>query len=286
LFERIPAVAATLLVVLLALACGGESEAPDDKNASRAPAPAAKPVPPQLFEAVQRDPEDPQAHHALAIALRQAGRMSEALGHFEKVAELEPKTLHLIELGAAYVLLSRADDAEVAFERALESSPGHPIALHRLGKLAGTRGNTEEAISLYHRALESDPDYLIAHFDLAETLRSSGRNEDAYRGYEKVVNLEPASPLELRAFDEALFQLASLDLQMGATERAVQFLRVLIESVPDHSRAHLLLGQALMRLGQREEARKEFELHERLKARPAGSGPGAGSPTPIPPAKP
>lgn len=257
MFERIPAMAATVLVVLLALACGVKSEAPDDTR-----------VPASLYEDVERNPADPQAHHALAVALLQAGRTDEALAHFEKVVELEPDTRRLIELGAAYAQASRPDEAAAAFQRALESSPGHPIALHHLGKLAEARGDTEEAISFYHRALESDPDYLIGQFDLAEALRSAGRLKDAYRGYEKVVNLEPKTPHELRAFDEALFQLASLDLRMGATERAVVFLKVLVESVPDHARAHLLLGQALTKLGRTEEARKEFELHERLMARP------------------
>jgi len=273
LFERTPTIAATVLVVLLALACGGKSEAPDDAR-----------VPPSLYEAVERNPEDPQAHRALAVALSKAGRMDEALGHLEKVVELEPDTLRLIELGAAYAVVSRPNDAATAFQRALESSPGHPVALHHLGKLAGARGDTEEAISLYRRALESDPDYLIAHFDLAETLRRVGRLEDAYRGYENVLNLEPTSPHELRAFDGALLQLASLDLQMGATERAIKFLRVLTESVPDHPSAHFLLGQALTRLGRTEEARKEFELHERLMAGTAG--PGTGPPTSDPPSQP
>jgi tetratricopeptide (TPR) repeat protein len=284
LLERIPAVAATLLAVLLALACGGESELPDETTVP--PTPAAVPVPTALFDAVRSDPENPQAHHALAVALREAGRMEEAVAHFEKVAELKPDALRLIDLGAAYLLLAKADDASAAFERALEISPGHPIALHHLGKLAGVHGETQEAITLYRQALESDPDYLIAHFDLAEALRNSGRLQEAYRGYERVVGLEPASPLELRAFDEALFQLANLDLQMGATERAVEFLRVLIGSVPNHARAHLLLGQALMNLGRREEARKEFEIHERLKAQRAASGPGAGAPRPAPPPQP
>lgn len=275
MFERIPTIAATVLVVVLALACGGESEAPDDAR-----------VPPSLYEAVERNPADPQAHRALAVALSKAGRTDEALDHFEKVVALEPDTARLIELGAAYAMASRPSDAATAFERALESSPGHPIALHHLGKLAGARGDTEEAMSLYRQALESDPDYLIAQFDLAETLQKVGRLEDAYRGYEKVVNLEPASPHELRVFDGALLQLASLDLQMGATERAEVFLRVLIESVPDHPSAHFLLGQALTRLGRTEEARKEFELHERLTAGTAGSGPGAGPPVSDPSSQP
>lgn len=284
MFERIPAVTATVLVVLLALACGGESEAPDERSVS--PSPAAPPVPAALFDAVESNPADPQAHHALAVALRDAGRMEEAVEHFEKVAELKPDALHLIDLGAAYLLLERADDAAAAFERALETAPGHPVALHHLGKLAGVHGDSEKAITLYRQALENDPDYLIARFDLAEALRNSGQLADAYRSYERVVGLEPTSPLELRAFDEALFQLASLDLQMGATARAVEFLRVLIESVPDHARAHRLLGQALMKLGRAEEARRELEIHKRLKAQRAGSGPGDGPPAPVPPPQP
>jgi tetratricopeptide (TPR) repeat protein len=261
---RITAAAAIGLIALCGIACGDRTETAPERSPTEARGPDAGIALPRLYEAVRLSPDDPEARHDLAVALHQSGRSNEALEQFEKVVELQPEALHLIELGVAYVSVSKADEARAAFERALESSPGHPIALHHLGNLAEARGDPSEAISLYRQAVEHDPSYMIAHFHLAEALRNHGQLEAAYRSYEAVVKLEPTGLPDLETFDAALFQLGSLDLQMGATERAVEFLTLLVESVPDHPTAHLLLARALRRLGREEEARREMEVHERL----------------------
>jgi tetratricopeptide (TPR) repeat protein len=201
------------------------------------------------------------------VALHRAGRRDEALEQFQKVVEQNPETRYLVELGAAYASLQRMDDSEATFKRALESAPGHPGALYHLGNLAQRRGETTEAISLYGQAIQGRPDYLMAHFQLAEALRQAGQLEPAYRGYERVVSLDPKAPPELEAFDSALLQLANIDLQMGATERAVQFLQVLVEATPEHPTAHLLLGQALSKLGRQEDAKQQLAIHQRIATR-------------------
>jgi tetratricopeptide (TPR) repeat protein len=262
--ERITAAAAIGLIALAGIACGDTTEKVPEVRPAEAGGPEAGIALPRLYEAVRLSPDDVEARHALAVALHQSGRSNEALEHFEKIAELQPEALRFVELGAIYVAVSKADEARAAFERALESSPGHPIALHHLGNLAEARGDMSEAISLYRQAVENDPSYMIAHFHLAEALRNSGQLEAAYRSYEAVVRLEPTCLPDLETFDAALFQLGSLDLQMGASERAVEFLTLLVESVPDHPRAHLLLARALRRLGREEEARREMEIHEGL----------------------
>jgi len=273
------AVTAVGVAALLVLACGGEAPteptgSPGQPGGEMAQAPTL----PQLLETVRSHPEDVQARHAVAIALHQAGRREEAIEHFEQVVALNPDTVHLIELGVAYASVSRGKEAENAFTRALESSPNHPIVLHHLGNLAEARGEKAEAISLYRQSVEHDPAYLIAQFHLAEALRASGQFADAYRGYEAVIQLEPTAVPELEAFDTALLRMAELDLQMGATERAVQLLKVLIEAAPEHAEAHLVLGRAYEKLGRMDEARREFAIHERLTSSAAGS-PGQAGPS-------
>jgi len=273
---------------LLATACGGgpegtadETTAPPAAEAAAGPSPGAaapqtgpvgrggepwRPLPPvqELYEAVQRDPDDVRTRHLFAVALHRAGRRDEALEQFQKVVEQKPETPYLIELGVAYASLERMDESEATFQRALESAPGHPGALYHLGNLTRRRGNTTEAISLYRQAVQAKPEHLMAQFQLAESLRQAGQLEPAYRGYERVVSLDPKAPPELRAFDAALLQLASIDLQMGATERAVEFLEVLVGATPEHPTAHLLLGQALSKLGRQEEAKQQLAIHQRI----------------------
>jgi len=253
------------LCVLGAVSCGSDANPPQEPQPGEAVAPQ---IPPQalqaLFEAVERDPSDPEAHHRLALALHRAGRREEAIGHFEVLVQLKPAGQHLVELGVAYASVSRLEDAEATLRKALEETPGQPTILHHLANLARSRGATADAIELYQQALSGDPGYFMARFHLAETERQAQQFREAYRTYEKVLELEPKNALELQTLHEAMFQLGSLDLQEGATERAVEFFEVLIERVPEHPKAHRMLGEALMKLGRNEDAQAEFEAHRRL----------------------
>jgi Flp pilus assembly protein TadD len=276
MMERIVLVAGIGLLALVALACGGETEQAPVEAAAPAPSPALL----QLEEMVRRNPDDVEALHALAVALHTEGRPEQSVERFQKLVEMTGNTRHMIELGVACVTVGKLDEAETAFMRALETTMGHPVALHHLGNLSQIRGDMAAAISFYRQAVESDPQYLMAHFHLAEALLQTRQLEHAYRSFENVVNLEPRLPLEVQALDASLLKMAEIDLQMGAPERAVEFLNVLVAATPDHPTAHLLLGQALMELGRPEEARQELEIHERLAARQTGSPPAAGSNTP------
>ena len=286
----VPRIAVLVAAALLTLACGKDSATAPAAAAPARPAPAVDAATQAtidgLAEAVRKDPADLQARHALAIALHQAGRREEALAHFEEIAKLDASTTHLIELGVAYASVGRLDDAEAALNRALEPSPGNPVVLHHLGNLARRRGALAEAISLYRQAVERDPSYTMAQYNLADAQLAAGQVEDAYRSYEQVVNSKPKSPPELQAFDVSLLQLATIDLKMGATERAIGFLRVLIDAVPEHPQAHALLGQALKQLGREEEAQRELALHEQIAARRGTPGapqaPSDGSAAPPP----
>ena len=59
-----------------------------------------------------------QVFHKKSIGIVGIFLSLQIVEHFEKVAELKPDALRLIDLGAAYLLLARADDAAAAFERA------------------------------------------------------------------------------------------------------------------------------------------------------------------------
>jgi tetratricopeptide (TPR) repeat protein len=260
------------LCLLGCLSCGSDpgttpSQAPGPSPTGQTGSPQPGPPAPSLtdlFAAVERDPGNPEAHHGLAVGLHSAGRREESIAHFEVITQLTPEPRHLVELGVAYASVSRFEDAEATLERAIEAEPGQPVVLHHLGNLANRRGDSSGAIELYRQAIEAEPTYLMAQFHLAQTLKGANDLQEAYRAFERVLELEPRDPIQLQAFDESLFQLGSLDLQMGATERAIEFFDLLIEKVPVHPKAHRALGDALTKLGRIEDAAAEYETHRRL----------------------
>jgi tetratricopeptide (TPR) repeat protein len=227
-----------------------------------------------LREAVGANPDNIEARRRLAIALHDSGYAQEALPHFEKVAALRPGTMRsLLDLAMAYSSLSRELEAERIYKRLLTWTPDVPVALHNLGHIAFKRGETERAVELYERAIAVHPGYLVAHFHLADALTQVGRYREAYRVYEHVLDLEATHAHEVALFDDALFRMASLDITMGAHERAARLLTALLRENPQHEAAYYAYGQVLLQLGREEEARRAFEAHTRLLERPRRDGP-------------
>lgn len=236
----------------------------------------AAPADPRVDEiraAVAADPENEELRRKLAIALFSSKALDEAVEQFEWLAEKSPSARSLLDLALAYSSVSRLEEAEATYARLLKLSPNHAIALHNLGNIAYKRGETDKAIDLYKKSITADPGYLLAYAHLGDAYRQAERYQDAYRAYEKVLDLEPKNATELSTYDDALYRLASLDLQMGAYERAGMLLSELLRANPEHPNAYYAYGQVLMHLGKVEEAQKAFAAHQQIQAKQKHTSP-------------
>jgi tetratricopeptide (TPR) repeat protein len=229
----------------------------------------------RLQAAVATDPGDADAHRALARALHDAKRSDEARTHFEQAAELDPGARSLLDLGLFYGSASRLGEAEAAYARLLEIAPEHPVGLHNLGNIATKRGDHEAAVTYYRRALAAKPDYLRAQYNLGDALRATGQYVEAFHSYEAVLEMNPGDAAELALFDDALYRMAALHLQMGAPAAAVPLLVELLSANPDHPSASYAYGQVLLQLGRTEEANQAFQNHLRVQASQEPTGPAA-----------
>jgi len=228
---------------------------------------------PALRAAFAADPENEEVRRELAIVLHAEKHLDEAVQHFEWLARRSPSVRSLLDLAIAYRSVSRLDESAATYGRLLELSPNNPVALHNLASLAFQQGDPEKAIAMFRKAIAVKPDYLLAHVHLADMLRHVERNEEAYREYEKALELEPTTSAELAAFDEALYHMATLDMAMGAYERAGQLLAELLHANPEHPSAYYAFGQVLLYLGRPDEAQKAFEQHQRILAKQVPKSP-------------
>lgn len=239
-------------------------------------APAQEPADPRLDAmraAVAADPDNGELRRQLAIALHGANLREEAVEQFEWLARETPTPRSLLDLALAYSSVSRLDEAETTYAKLLELSPNHAIALHNLGNIAAKRGQTDKSIEFYQKAILAEPAYLLAYAHLGDAYRQAERYQDAYRAYEKVLELEPNTATELTAYDDALYRMASLDLQMGAYERAGILLSELLRANPEHPNAYYAYGQVLMHQGKVEEAQKAFAAHQQIQAKQKHTSP-------------
>jgi len=270
---------------LVAVGCGGDAD-PASADPTASPPAEAEAASPSAFQrpgpsdaeidVLRRswgaDPENVEARRRLAIALYDAGQRDEAIEHFEVVVEKQATVGNLLNLGRAYTRVSRQPEAEAVYRRLLDASPNHPVALHSLGNLAMRRGEADVAAGYYREATQARPDYILAWFHLAEAQKDSGQLPEAHETFAHVLELQPGTPEDAGIHRDALYEMASLDITMGAHDRAAESLAELVVADPGHKKAHYAYGQVLMHLGRVEEAQQQFQLHMDILARQETSG--------------
>jgi tetratricopeptide (TPR) repeat protein len=163
----------------------------------------------------------------------------------------------LLTLAQFYALRGEEARAEEMLEDRVAQLPDDPIPLLVLADFHRRLGKPEQALKTVDRALALDPKSELARLRKAEYLLgvmggdpSPAQKATAKRLVEEVLAENPNSLRGL--FTEGKFLLVE-----GRNEEAATRLRRVIEEQPD-SNAHVLLGTAYVRMGQRELARGEF----------------------------
>ena len=145
------------------------------------------------------------------------------------IEEIEAKTAALPppreELGAddwydiaCDLELSSTEEAQTAYERALELDPNHVDAHVNLGRILHEDGALDSAEKHYRAALDLDPDHEVAAFNLGVALEDLGRLRDAVQAYERAVQLDPSNA-------DAHFNLAGIYEKRGDKAAALRHLK-------------------------------------------------------------
>lgn len=130
------------------------------------------------------------------------GRLDQAVTHYRRVLELEPR--HVRALNNLGILLSRQqknDEALDCLRRAVELQPTYFEAWMNLGQFHDQRGDDSHAVVAFGRALECRPDDQDTLQWLASSLMRAGNDEAAIRRYEQL------KALDNRAADKPLILL-------------------------------------------------------------------------------
>jgi aspartate beta-hydroxylase len=85
----------------------------------------------------------------------------------------------------------RIPEAESAFARVLENSPGHVEALNILALSALRRGQLQRALELLQRAVQSDPEDAVTQHHLGRVFDAAGDPGGAQRAHATAVRLRP-----------------------------------------------------------------------------------------------
>jgi tetratricopeptide (TPR) repeat protein len=208
-------------------------------------------------DTLRKNPGSWLAHNNLGTALREAGRLDEAIEHYRRALEIErllPDSGARIHYNLANALGSRGDleDAANEYRRALEIQPDHLLARNNLGNVLLLLGRTNDAVEQYGLALALQPGFADGHYNLANALRAQGRAEEAVREYEAALGLDPG-------LAAAHFELARL-LRTRDGERARRHLESALRVAPDHVEARKELATLLADHGRPTQALQQFAL--------------------------
>ena len=238
------------------------------------------------------EPNHPDAHYNLGIALAEQGKLDEAIACWRRAVALKPDYAEAHgNLGVALKEQGRVNEAAACYRRALELKPDFAEAHHNLGVVFKEQGKLDEAIACYRRALGLKSDFVAAYHNLGVALKELGRLDEAAACWRRVLELRPdhaeahgnlgvvlkeqgkldeavvccRRALELKPnLAEAHHNLGVLFMGRGKLDEAVACYRRALELKPDCAEAHHNLGVALMDLGNPQEAalcyRRTLEL--------------------------
>lgn len=240
--------------------------------------------------------EGREAVQVLGLSLYVAQRLAEAIPYLERTRVWAPDNVELLYvLGNAYIQTRHPDEARDCFARlfrvpadsaaahlltaqmmvrlefeefaeaelkkAVAKDPRLPQAHFLLGQAALFRSRWDEAVALLQKELEVNPGSAMAFYRLGEIYTRQGHWDDAIAALQKSLWINPA-------FSGPYILLGKAYTKKGQPATAEGMLRRAVEYDPNNKSAHYLLAQLLQQTGRLEEARREFEITERLRDAP------------------
>lgn len=217
-------------------------------------APAAATIAVAVFSnwsILSKDQMRATTENTYATALRDAGRLDQAVERYRRALALDPASAAAhnnlaIALGAQ----GRIDEATRHYEEAVRIEP-NASSHYNLANVLARQGRFDEAVEHYQRSLALRPDLVGAHNNLGIVLQTQGRLDDAARHFQAAARVAPD---DARAYRH----LGGLFASQGKVDQAIQQYRRALEVAPDDRDARRDLGMALLAQGRGDEAIAEF----------------------------
>jgi tetratricopeptide (TPR) repeat protein len=203
--------------------------------------------------ALEDNPESAEAEYGLGSVYLKQSKLSEARDAFMKATELRagyPDTLPDAwnNLGLIAARENRVTDAIPYFQKALELSPDHMVALVNLGNAYRQERKWDEARAAFERAVAAGPQDPEANYGLAMVYAQQNDTQRAYQYLQRALALRPAYP-------EALNNLGILYLRSEQPDRAIATFEECMRVAPEFNQPYLNLAKVYVIQGSPAKAR-------------------------------
>lgn len=207
-------------------------------------------------------PRHALARYNLALVLRRADRLPEAIEELERTLAIEPRAEAHYTLGVIYWHQGDVERAARALRAAAAARPDYADAHDTLGAVLKSARDWKGAAGALRRAIALRPAEAAAHYTLGQVLQSSGDPAGARE------HLAEAERLRLRVQAEreagVWTAVGTRQLDDGDPDNALESFRRAIAAFEGFAPAHYQRGRALQRLGRDADARAAFARAQQL----------------------
>lgn len=198
---------------------------------------------------------------AVADSLAGQGKAAQAVENYRDALDLRPDYFEVhANLGNLLLAMGRVDEALVHYREAADLRPDIAALHDNLGNALRISGEAASAVPHHEQALRLQPRLPAAHVNLGNALLDLGRPNRAIESFEQALQLAPEIPEVHCALGNARQELAQLDSALAHYREAARLRPGFIEAV---------VGEfnVLMKLGDREGARRHMQPHNGLRGK-------------------
>jgi tetratricopeptide (TPR) repeat protein len=212
----------------------------------------------QPFE--DRYGEDPALISLLGTALIKLGETFRGQVLIDRIFRKGESVEAHIMLGTAHVMAADWPNAALEFEKALKLDPRRPTVNSSYGLALREMSRPDEAAVYFRRELELNPFDFEANLFLGIYLyKHLQEYDEALQLFQRALGVRPGD-VDVR------YHMGLVYLLQEDQARALELLEGVVREVPGYMEGHVALARIYFRLGRREEAQREREIVERLRA--------------------
>jgi Tfp pilus assembly protein PilF len=153
------------------------------------------------------------AHNNYGVALREQGRVAEAIEHWQAALAVFPRyTDAMVNLGSGLTQRGQVDEAISRYMTFLQNNEGDCKLYNNLANALRKKARLDEAADYYRKALEFE-DVWEAHCNLAQILVSRGEIDEAISHYRRALRLGGTHPAVREGLEAALAKQRELKKQ-------------------------------------------------------------------------
>lgn len=215
---------------------------------------------PYLEQVKNWAPDNVEMAYTLGVSYIQTRDVDKSRESFARMFSVPPgsASAHLIN-AQMMIRLQFEELAEKELQKTLELDPKLPQANYLLGEMAIYRADLDLGIAFLKKEIAINPGFAMAYYMLGEAYTRQLKWDQAVAPLQESIWLNPF-------FSGPYVVLGKVYLKKGEHGNAESMLRRALKMDPNNFSGHHLLAQVLQQSNRAEEAKKEFEIADRLRS--------------------